>query len=60
MCSSDLAGWALGSVIRSLVPGSGLWRFIIECALWLAVVGLAASPLASKNLRSRLQDAIPR
>lgn len=55
-----LAGWGLGSAIRSLVGGSGLWRFIIECALWLAVVGLAASPLVSKNLRRRLSDAIPR
>jgi O-antigen/teichoic acid export membrane protein len=55
-----LAGWGLGSVIRSLVPGSGLLRFIIECALWLAVVVLAASPLASQNLRNRLSEAIPR
>ncbi len=55
-----LSGWALGSVIHALVPGSGLWRFIVECALWLAVAALAASPLVSGNLRNRLSDAIPR
>jgi len=55
-----LAGWALGSVIHSLVPGSGLSRFIIECALWLALVALAAAPLASGALRNRLSEAIPR
>lgn len=55
-----LAGWALGSVIRSLVPGSGLGRFIAECALWLAVVAVAASSLVSSALRNRLSDAIPR
>ena len=55
-----LAGWALGSVIRSLVPGSGLLRFIVECALWLAVAGLAASPLLSRNMRVRLSELVPR
>jgi O-antigen/teichoic acid export membrane protein len=55
-----LAGWALGSVIRSLVPGSGLFRFILECGLWLAVVGLTASPLLRANFRHRLSEAIPR
>lgn len=54
------AGWTLGSVIRSLLPGSGLLPFIIECAVWLAVVGLAASPLLSSNLRARLSEMIPR
>ena len=55
-----LAGWALGGIIRSLVPGTGLVHFITECALWLAAVALAASPLASRNFRNRLSDAIPR
>jgi O-antigen/teichoic acid export membrane protein len=55
-----LAGWALGSVIRSLVPGGGLLRFIVECAVWLAIAGLAASPLLSRNLRARLSEAVPR
>lgn len=55
-----LAGWALGSVIRSLLPGGGLLSFIIECAVWLAVFGLAASPLLSSNFRARLSEMIPR
>jgi O-antigen/teichoic acid export membrane protein len=55
-----LAGWALGSVIRSLVPGSGLLRFVVECGLWLAVAALAASPLLSRNMRIRLSEVVPR
>ena len=54
------AGWSLGAVIRSVVPGSGLLHFVIECTLWLAAVALAASPLASPHLRNRLSVAIPR
>lgn len=55
-----LGGWALGLIIRSFAPGAGLTRFAFECTLWLIVVGLIASPLASKTLRARLIDAIPR
>ena len=41
------AGWALGIAIRSLVPGTGLTAFVVECALWLVVVLAVASPLAN-------------
>lgn len=55
-----LFGWGLGTVIRSAVPWSGLTQFLLECTLWLAAVALIASPLASKHVRARLSDAIPR
>jgi hypothetical protein len=54
------AGWALGTMIRWWVPGAGLVRFVCECALWLIVVALVASPLANGDLRNRLIAAIPR
>lgn len=53
-------GWALGAIIRSLVPGTGPIRFAWECALWLIIVALVASPLALASLRNRLIAAIPR
>jgi hypothetical protein len=53
------AGWALGTTIRSWVPGTGLPRFVGECMLWLAVVAVIASPLASRSLRNRLVEVIP-
>lgn len=55
-----LGGWGLGIVIRSFAPGAGLTRFAFECTLWLIVVALLASPLASRTLRDRLSAAIPR
>ena len=55
-----LAGWALGTIIRSWMPGTGLLRFTGECALWLVVVALVAAPLANGDLRNRLIAAIPR
>jgi len=55
-----LGGWGLGTMIRSLVPGTGLVQFTVECALWLLVVALIASPLANQDLRNRLIAAIPR
>jgi len=55
-----LAGWALGTVIRSWVPGTGPLRFFGECAIWLLVVALVASPIAKANFRNRLIAAIPR
>lgn len=55
-----LGGWGLGTAIRSMAPGAGLARFAFECTLWLIVVALLASPLASRMLRDRLSDAIPR
>jgi O-antigen/teichoic acid export membrane protein len=53
-------GWALGILIRSWLPGTGLPRFAGECALWLIIVALAASPLAIASVRNRLIAAIPR
>ena len=55
-----VTGWGLGAILRSIGPGTGLLRFLIECTLWLAIAGLAASPLASARFRNRLSDAIPR
>jgi hypothetical protein len=53
-------GWALGMTIRSWVPGTGLFHFACECALWLIVVALVASPMARASLRNRLIAVIPR
>jgi O-antigen/teichoic acid export membrane protein len=55
-----LAGWALGTIIRWWMPGTGLFRFAGECALWLGIVALVASPLVNGDLRNRLIAAIPR
>jgi O-antigen/teichoic acid export membrane protein len=54
------AGWALGTIIRSWVPGAGLLRFACECTLWLIVVALVASPMLRADFRNRLIAAIPR
>ena len=53
-------GWALGIMIRWWLPGAGIVRFAGECAIWLMVVALAASPLLSRGLRDRLIAAVPR
>jgi O-antigen/teichoic acid export membrane protein len=55
-----LGGWGLGTMIRSLMSGTGLVQFTVECTLWLLVVALIASPLTNKDLRNRLIAAIPR
>jgi O-antigen/teichoic acid export membrane protein len=55
-----LSGWGVGTAIRWLMPWTGALRFIVECALWLLVVALIASPLSSKSLRDRLIAEIPR
>ena len=52
-------GWALGLGIGSVVPWSGLPRFVAECLLWLVVMALAAAPLRSGRLRDSLSDLIP-
>jgi hypothetical protein len=52
-------GWALGVAIQSLLPLVGLTRFIAECAIWLIVVALAASPLANTRFRDELASLIP-
>jgi O-antigen/teichoic acid export membrane protein len=54
-----LGGWGVGTIIRSLAPGTGLMRFAFECTLWLVVVTLVASPLTNRALRDRLTAAIP-
>jgi O-antigen/teichoic acid export membrane protein len=54
------AGWGLGMAIGSFVPGAGLVRFVMECALWLAAVALLAAPLTNAALRDRLSAVIPR
>lgn len=54
------AGWAIGIVVRSQLPGTGLMRFAGECALWLMIVAVAASPMLSEALRNRLIALIPR
>ena len=53
-------GWALGTVIRWWLPGTGLIRFAGECTLWLIVVALIASPMLRGSVRNRLIAAIPR
>ncbi len=53
------SGWLIGQAISLLVPGSGLVRFLVECAIWLVAVGLLASPLLNKALRVRLRARIP-
>lgn len=53
------AGWLLGTLIRSAVPGAGLAHFVAECALWLVVTGLAALPFLRAKMRARLEAIIP-
>jgi O-antigen/teichoic acid export membrane protein len=59
MIAVTLAGWALGTAIRLALPWAGAIRFFAECALWLAIVLAAASPLAFESVRARLTAAIP-
>ena len=59
MIAVTLAGWALGTAIRFALPWTGAIRFFAECALWLAIVLAAASPLAFESVRARLTAAIP-
>ncbi len=54
------AGWAIAISVQSWLPGTGLPRFAGECALWLAIVALAASPMLSERFRNRLVAMIPR
>jgi O-antigen/teichoic acid export membrane protein len=53
-------GCGLGAVIRSWAPGTGLLRFVFECALWLIVVVVVAALLAQVGLRGRLVAKIPK
>jgi O-antigen/teichoic acid export membrane protein len=52
-------GWALGALVRSVAPGTGMARFLSECALWLITVVAIASPLANSGLRARLNASVP-
>jgi len=54
------AGVAVATAIRFLLPGTGIAHFIAECALWLVAVAALGSPLASKPLRQKLVEIIPR
>jgi O-antigen/teichoic acid export membrane protein len=60
MLTVTLAGWALGTAIRSLIGGGDLLRFVLECFAWVAVVAVVSTPLLSARLRNRLADTIPR
>lgn len=60
MTATTLSGWGLGIAIRSMLPWTGLAHFVAECALWLVIVTVAASPLASGRVRTWLTAAIPR
>ena len=52
-------GWALGALVRAVTPGTGVPRFLIECALWSVMVVVIASPLANPRLRARLNASVP-
>jgi len=60
MISITLLGWGMGLAIRSALPWTGPVRLIAECAIWLVIVALAASPLAVGRIRDKLAAAIPR
>jgi O-antigen/teichoic acid export membrane protein len=60
MVATTLAGWSLGIAIHSSLPWTGLALFVAECAIWLAVAGVVASPLLSAHVRAKLIAAIPR
>ena len=60
MFAVTLAGWALGAAIRLALPWTGPARFFAECAIWLLVAAVAASPLAVGRIRERMIAAIPR
>jgi O-antigen/teichoic acid export membrane protein len=53
-------GWIVGFLISSLIGKGGLVKFVLECAIWLIVVGVLASPLANAKVRAYLDAAIPR
>jgi len=53
------SGWLIGLALTALLPGSGLVHFVAECAAWLIVIGVLASPLLNATLRARLLALIP-
>jgi O-antigen/teichoic acid export membrane protein len=54
-----LGGWALGTAVRSMVGGGGLFHFVLECAVWLMLVAAFFAPLLNARLREKLVDMIP-
>jgi hypothetical protein len=52
-------GWALGTMVAGIAPGSGLTHFLSECVIWLIIVGAIASPLLRSGLRASLISLIP-
>ncbi|TPQ36247.1 hypothetical protein C2U70_12895 [Bradyrhizobium guangdongense] len=59
MVAIILGGWGLGLAIRAVVPGTGVPRFLAECAIWLVVVAVLASPLLMERVRGRVLAAVP-
>lgn len=54
-----LTGGVIGAALRLTIPLAEPTRFFVECALWLAIVAVAASPLAFDRVRTSLTAAIP-
>lgn len=54
-----LGGWLLGSTIHTIAPGTGLQRFLTECAIWLLVVAVGTSPLLIRRVRKYGLAALP-
>ncbi len=52
-------GWALGTMVAAIAPGSGVAHFLYECAIWLVIVGAIAGPLLKSSFRARLVSLIP-
>lgn len=59
MTVTTLSGWGLGIAIRAVIPWTGPDRFVAECALWLVMGAIAASPLANGRIREKLIATIP-
>lgn len=54
-----VVGLGLGYLIRDLLPGNGLLRFVLECALWLICVSPGALAVLNPRLRGRLAQIVP-
>jgi len=52
-------GWGLGSVIRAVLPGNGLPKFVLECGLWSVIMALFSVPLWNPRFRNRVAAGIP-
>ncbi|MBR0826198.1 hypothetical protein JQ596_11660 [Bradyrhizobium manausense] len=59
MVAIMLGGWGLGLAIHATMPGTGLQRFLAECAIWVIVVAALASPLLMERVRGRVLAAVP-